>query len=172
MKKVIPLLYLGIIIGLAQPLPPAVDEPPPLERREPKELIETLRKVRLIEELKLTDEQSIKFFPKVNELKEARDAFNQQRQALIGELANLLKKGAKATGEINAEVDKLFELEESFHKKEVSLKKEMRKILTPEQQVRLILFQIRFDEEMRDMIQKVREWRERGEPKGKPGRTR
>ena len=170
MKKVIPLLFLGLIICFAQPLPPAIDEPPPPERREPRELIETLRKVRLIEELKLTDEQSIKFFPKVNELKEARDTFNQKRRELIDELANLLQKSSRATGEINAKVDKLFELEENFHKKEVSLKKEMRKILTPEQQVRLILFQIRFDEEMRDMIRKTREWRQRGEPKGKPER--
>ncbi|MDH5684416.1 MAG: hypothetical protein OEZ20_08130 [candidate division WOR-3 bacterium] len=157
--KGILILLVGIILCFAQP-PPEFDEPPLQERRAPRELIETLRKVRLIEELKLTEEQSIKFFPRVNEMKEAKQAFNQKRRDLIVELADLLEKSPKSPKEIETKLDELFKLEEDFNKKETALKKEIRKILTPEQEVRLLLFQIRFDQEMREMIRGIRGWRQ------------
>jgi Spy/CpxP family protein refolding chaperone len=152
------LLILGIAIAFAQPLNPEV--PPPPERPAPKELIETLRKVRLIEELKLTEEQSVKFFPKLNEIREAREKFDQERKALIDELRDLLGKEKKPADQINAKIDKLFQLEEEFNNKESGLKKELRKILSPEQQARFILFQLRFEREMREMIQDIRERRQ------------
>lgn len=162
MKRLFPLIFLTITLALAQPLPePEQEEPPPPER-EPREWIETLRKVRLIDELRLSEEQITKFFPKLNELKETREQFNQQRRELIDELADLLAKGKKSIEQINAKLDKLFNLEEEFHKRETVLRKELRKILTPEQQIRFILFQTRFDDELRQMIQRVRKLKEIG----------
>ena len=159
MKKLIPLLFLGLIIGFGQP-PPEFDESTPREKRAPKELIETLRKVRLIEELRLTDEQSVKFFPKLNEIRESKEKFDQDRKTLIEELMDLFEKDKKSAEQINAKLDKLFQREEEFNKKETALKKEIRKILSPEQQARLILFQLRFDKEMREMIQGIKAMRQ------------
>jgi len=159
MKKLIPLFFLGLIIGFGQPSP-EFDDPPMPKERAPRQLIETLRKVRLIEELKLTDEQSVKFFPKMNAIKEAKEKIDQDRKILIEELMDLLAKDKKPLDQINAKLDKLFQLEEDFNKKETVLKKEIRKILSPEQQARLILFQLRFDQEMREMIQGIRDMRQ------------
>ncbi len=160
MKKLITLIFLGVIISFAQPLNPEFDRPPRTKERAPRQLIETLRKVRLIEELNLTDEQSIKFFPKLNEIREAKEDFNHNRKILIDELMDLLEKDKKSSDQINAKLDKLFKLEDDFNKKETALKKEIRKILNPEQQARLILFQLRFDQEMREMIRGVKEMRQ------------
>jgi len=159
MKKLIPLLFLGLIIGFGQPSP-EFDDPPMPKERAPKQLIETLRKVRLIEELKLTDEQSVKFFPKLNEIRENKEKFDQDRQILIEELIDIFEKEKKSSDQINAKLDKIFQLEEEFNKKETALKKEIRKILSPEQQVRFILFQLRFDKEMREMIQGIKDMRQ------------
>lgn len=159
MKKLFTLIILGIAIAFTQPLNPDIDEPQPPERA-PKELVETLRKVRLIEELKLTEEQSIKLFPKLNEIRETKEKFEQDRKVLIDELIDLLAKDKKPVDLINAKLDKLFQLEEEFNKKENTLKKEIRKILLPEQQARFILFQLRFERELREMIQGIRERRQ------------
>ena len=160
MRKSITLVLLGIIICIAQPLNPDFDRPPRTEERAPRQLIETLRKVRLIEELNLTDEQSIKFFPKLNEIREAKEELNHNRKIMIDKLMDLLEKDKKSSDQINVKLDKLFKLEEEFNKKETALKKEIRKILNPEQQARLILFQLRFDKEMREMIQGIKEMRQ------------
>ena len=160
MRKLITLIFLGLIISFTQPLNPDFDRPPRTKERAPRQLIETLRKVRLIEELNLTDEQSIKFFPKLNEIREAKEELNQNRKIMIDELMDLLEKDKKSSDQINVKLDKLFKLEEEFNKKETALKKEIRKILKPEQQARLILFQLRFDKEMREMIQGVKEMRQ------------
>ncbi len=166
MKKLLTLITLGIAIAFAQPLNPDVDEPPPPERA-PKELVETLRKVRLIEELKLSEEQSLKFFPKLNELREAKEKFEQDRRTVLDELRDLLHKEKIPQDQINAKIDKLFQIEEEFNKKENALKKELRKILSPEQQARLILFQLRFERELRDMIRGIRERRQERIKKGR-----
>lgn len=160
MRKLITLIFLGIIISFAQPLNPEFDRPPRAKERAPRQLIETLRKVRLIEELNLTDEQSIKFFPKLNEIREAKEDLNQNRKILTDELMDLLDKDKRSSDQINAKLDKLFKLEDDFNKKETALKKEIRKILNPEQQARLILFQLRFDQEMREMIQGIKGMRQ------------
>lgn len=160
MKKLITIILFGIIISFAQPLNPEIDKPLQARERAPRQLIETLRKVRLIEELNLTDEQSIKFFPKLNEIKEAKDDFNHNRKIMIDELMGLLEKDKKSSDQINIKLDKLFKLEEEFNKKETALKKDIRKILNPEQQARLILFQLRFDKEMREMIQGIKGMRQ------------
>ena len=118
MKKMIPLLFLGLIIGFGQP-PPEFDDPPMPKERAPKQLIETLRKVRLIEELKLTDEQSIKFFPKLNEIRENKEKFDQDRRILIEEFIDLVDADKKSSDQINIKLDKLFQMEEEFNKKEL-----------------------------------------------------
>ena len=76
------------------------------------------------------------------------------------ELTDLLDKDKRSSDQINAKLDKLFKLEEEFNKKETALKKDIRKILNPEQQARLILFQLRFDKEMREMIQGIKGMRQ------------
>jgi Spy/CpxP family protein refolding chaperone len=126
--------------------------------RDPRDIIEKVRLYRLIQELKLTDEQSTKLFPKLQEMRKNEHAFHTERLEIVEKLKKLLGENA-SDGELTKVLD---EFAAAFKKRAQSQAEELqsiRGILTAAQQAKFLIFQDEFEKEVRDLIKEVREHR-------------
>lgn len=128
------------------------------EKQDPRAIIEKVRIYRLTKELDLTTEQAIEFFPKLNELQKVDREFRNAQQDILAELRILVRDSAPDTEIIEA----LTKYEDAFKnrvEREVMKIQELRKMLTPKQQARYIIFQDEFEREIKRMIQEVKRLR-------------
>uniref|UniRef100_A0A7C6EME5 Periplasmic heavy metal sensor n=1 Tax=candidate division WOR-3 bacterium TaxID=2052148 RepID=A0A7C6EME5_UNCW3 len=125
------------------------------EEKDPREIIEKVRIYKLTEELDLSEEQTIKFFPKLKEMRRNEQEFHIQRIEMIKKLKELLEEKANEQ-EIVKVLNKLQELQKKRFESQLKEIEEIKQILTPEQQARFIIFQEEFEREIRDLIREVR----------------
>lgn len=197
MYKVLLTLILGLSVVLAQLMPrpncgkmscdnPEManqdfnpmtpDEPimPPdiMCKQNPREMVETIRIYKITEELNLTEDQSMRFFPKLKEMRIVKEEFNQTRIKLTEQLEGYLKDPNKFTKDIKSIITEIETNELKLREKENRIKKEINNILTPEQQAKFMLFQMRFNQEMREMVGKAKGFRKNIQDKEHPKRWR
>lgn len=149
------ILTAGILILLAQTL--FAQPPMDPERREMmRERIETLKLWKMIEFMDLSSEQSDEFLPILHEFQKAKKELEMARRQLFKDLEEELE--SKEPDEKTIE-DILFELEEN----RVKLEKERERFimnssnaLSRIQLGKLLLFEQRFERELRDTIRKFR----------------
>ncbi|MBM2815811.1 MAG: hypothetical protein HW421_2573 [Ignavibacteria bacterium] len=115
------------------------------------ERIETMRKIKLLEILKLDEAASDKFISKFttyeNNIKEKRDQIDD----LSEELANTLRShGSKE--EITKKSEKLLQLQEELQKLFMDKLKAMRSILNEEQYAKFLIFENNFPKELRKQL--------------------
>lgn len=125
------------------------------EKHDPRVIIENVRIYRLTKELDLTTEQAIEFFPKLNELQKVDREFRSKQQQIMGELRILVQDSAPDI-EI---IETLTRYEDVFKdrvERQVMKRQELRKMLTPNQQARYLIFQDEFEREIKRMIQEVK----------------
>ena len=125
------------------------------EKHDPRVIIENVRIYRLTKELDLTTEQTIEFFPKLNELQKVDREFRSKQQQIMGELRILVQDSAPDI-EI---IETLTRYEDVFKdrvERQVMKRQELRKMLTPNQQARYLIFQDEFEREIKRMIQEVK----------------
>ncbi|UCC11697.1 MAG: hypothetical protein JSW02_10155 [candidate division WOR-3 bacterium] len=144
MKKALFLLMLAPLL-IAQ----SADE------QDPRAIIEKIRIWRLTQELDLSTEQTAMLFPKLNELRKIEKTYNEQKRRILVELKDLLDR--KASDEELTEVLSRYQ-EMNRQKMEVQIAKmaEIKKILTPVQQARYLIFEDEFNREIREMIKEVK----------------
>ncbi len=140
------LILLPFCLSLAQPL----------QKREPKELIETIRIWRLTEELNLSEDQAAKLFPKLKKIREVKREFKRKRREILKAIEKELKRKKPREDVLKKEIEDLNREDKEFREKEERLKEEIFEVLTIEQQARFLLFQERFDREIREMIKRIR----------------
>jgi hypothetical protein len=130
------------------------------EAQDPRAIIEKVRIYRLTSELDLTTEQAVELFPKLNELQKIEREFRDQQMKIIEHLREQVGTSAPDT-----EIIKSLSRYEGIFKErlERQLKKmrEIKKMLTPSQQARYIIFQDEFEREIREMIREVKKLRPR-----------
>lgn len=160
MRKTMSLLLSGLILislvsgAIAQP----GQEFSP-ERREMR--IRMLRTWRLIEELDLTEEQSTKFFPIMNRFDDKEREINQKRRRIMVELREVLSRDNASEKEIKEKIAALRNGEQERHSNRDKFYEDVAKVLSVSQQARLLLFEERFQREVREIIRDFRERRER-----------
>lgn len=147
MKKMLILLGL-VVFCLAQPF--ADDDP--------RAIIEKVKIYRLTQELDLTTEQAIRFFPKLNDLQKIERKFGEEKMSIIHELKELLKEEA-SDEKILERVAKFEELQKNKLSKQIETTKEIWQILTPVQRAKFLIFQEEFSREIREMIKKIKKHR-------------
>ncbi|TET60734.1 MAG: hypothetical protein E3J47_06480 [Candidatus Stahlbacteria bacterium] len=148
MKKLV------ILLGLI-----AISSSQPFNNEDPRAIIEKVRIYRLTQELDLTTEQAMEFFPKLNELQKIEKAFRQKKIQILFELRNLLKNDADDK-EILKVVSKYEDIQRKKIEDQIEKIKEMWKILTPVQRAKFLIFQEEFDDEIRKMIRQVKKHRQ------------
>ncbi|MBS4015180.1 MAG: hypothetical protein KGZ86_01920 [Candidatus Latescibacteria bacterium] len=141
-------------------------------KHNPKEMIETIRIYKITEELNLTEDQSVRFFPKLKELRIAKEDFFETRVNLSERLQRYLQDPDKFSKEVKSLVAEIEANEAKLRDKEARIKKEIAGILTPEQQAKFMLFQQRFNREMREMVGKAKDMHKDMREKKEPGKWR
>ena len=136
----ISLLLLGSMTALSQGARP--DDQRGWER------IEQLRKVRLIELLDLKEEQSVRFFARLKEHDTARHDLVKEKDDALDKIERLLRNHASAQ-----EYQPVFEDAQAVDTKIVGERKKffdsLTDILTIEQRAKFLIFERRFERELR-----------------------
>lgn len=125
------------------------------------ERVEQFKKLRLMEELKLDEATSIKFFARYNNHQEELRKLNVQRNRIIDELQGLRRRNAsdaeyeKALGELKALADPAVELRVKFFN-------EISEVLTPKQVAEYVIFERNFVQNLREIMREMQQQRRRG----------
>lgn len=170
MAKLITAFILMVSFVIAQPTgnPPCPDngmDKPMMygdhmrDEKDPRQMMETVRIWKMTQALDLTEDQSARLFPKMKEMRENMEQFQKFRSRIVGDLESYLRDPKKFAIELKAKLQELDLSEGKMHDLQQKLKREIANILSPEQQAKFMLFQMWFDKEMREMIQKAKEHR-------------
>ncbi len=136
---------------------------PLLDDDKPHKMLEVIKILKIVEFLDLDEEQTIAFFPKLKKIeKHKRESFRERRK-LLGKLHKQLEQ-EKSDKSIKQTIDKVLKFDKDAKEKEEQLQEEMLSVLTIKQQAKLLIFQERFEEEIRKIIKELRKEKERGPP--------
>lgn len=128
------------------------------DRKEIRDLIDSLRIVKMTEALNLSEEQAIKVFTKMSQIeKEKRNLQKRMRESVQG-LRGLIDSGA-GEGEIKKSVGNIKNLRASIKGQDEALSKHLEGVLSVEQQAKCILFMEEFPKHIRKMIEHTRDLR-------------
>jgi hypothetical protein len=146
LSRLVALVALVSVVAVAQPGPGPGDRG--------WERVEQLRKVRLIEMLDLKEDQSVRFFARFKEHEAARKELTTERNEVLDKIERLVRNRADST-----EYAPLFAEVEGIDTKIVAGRKQffssLGDILTIEQRAKLLLFERRFERELRDAFREA-----------------
>jgi Spy/CpxP family protein refolding chaperone len=142
--------------GIAQRrrAPRAMDGPRP-------ERLEKFRKMRLIEVLKLGEEDAVRFSAKHSAHETAQRDLLKSRNAALDKIEEGVQENGdpkdlqKLTGEVESIDQKMFAERQRFHE-------DIQKLLTPEQFGKFLVFERNFGRQVKDALQEMREGRREG----------
>ncbi|MBI5805608.1 hypothetical protein HZA73_06135 [candidate division TA06 bacterium] len=135
--------------------PGSCEEPcPPWDKE--RKMLEAVRISRMTEALELTDLQIAQFFPKLKEMETVQREAGRQQQKYIGQLDSLLIAGAKDQ-ELKTKMAQIENAEAERWQRMRAFKTKLDGILTVKQQAKMLVFNQKFDEEIRDMVRDIRQ---------------
>lgn len=156
MKRMFLLLALTVILlgrgAIAQPFQP--DDQRPFER------IEHFKKVRLIEILDMKEEQSVRFFARLNEHDNVKRELMKEKMDILDKIERLVRNHAddkefeKLFPEVAAANQKIMQEDEKFFNS-------LSDILSAEQRGKFLLFERHFERELREAMKDVQRRRMR-----------
>jgi Spy/CpxP family protein refolding chaperone len=150
------LLFVLVSFGWAQP-PSSVDSNTSGQERERiRENIETLRMWKLIDALDLTSDQSTSFLPVLKELQDAKRSFHDIREELIRKLETASESEQPDEKTLKADLLSLENARKQFQTQLDDFFIKSSEILTLRQQVKLLIFEERFERRLREGIEQMR----------------
>jgi hypothetical protein len=120
----------------------------------PFERIENLRKVRLVEILDLKEDQSVRFLARMNEHDNARRALMKERGEALDRLERLIRNKAD-DGEYAKAFEGVASIDDSLMMERRSFFAGLSDILTPTQRAKMLIFERRFERELRDAMREA-----------------
>jgi Spy/CpxP family protein refolding chaperone len=134
-----------------EPMPPP-QQGPPFER------IERFKKMRMVEMLDLKEEQSIRFFARYNEFENIRKELIHQKDEVLDKIERLIRNKADAK-----EYERLFAEVEAINRKigdeKLKFFNGLSDVLSIEQRAKLLLFERRFESELREAVREAQQRR-------------
>jgi hypothetical protein len=146
------MLFLPVFL-LAQPGPP--------QGGRPFERIEQWKKIRLIEILDMKEDQSVRFFARMNEHERTRRDLLRAKGEALDKLDRLVRNHASS-----AELEKVFpevlDVDQKIQAEQVQYFNGLSDILSVEQRAKLLLFERQFERELREAMREAqrRRWRQ------------
>jgi hypothetical protein len=119
------------------------------------ERVEKFRTMRLVELLKLGEEDAVRFFAKQNAHEEKIGVMMKSRGDAIDAAENAAKSKERSP-ELQKGIDQVLDFDQQIFAERQRYQKEMRQFLTPEQFVTFISFERRFGVQVRDALGKMR----------------
>ncbi len=159
MRRMFPLLVCLLVI--VAPLVIAQPEGPPPGDQRGWERIEQLRKVRMIEMLNLTENQSVRFLARLKEHDAVRQDLMRQKNEALDKIERLIRNNADST-----EYFPLFSEVQGIDGRVASERKKffdgLSDILSVEQRGKMLVFERRFERELRDAFREAQRRRHQG----------
>jgi hypothetical protein len=142
------LLFLfTITIAYGQRSEKLMHGPKPLEK------IEQWEKAKLIDLLNLNEENSVRFFARRNEFQNKMKDILDQRDQLLNDLSRELKEGPKQNDNIYRDkLNNLLSFDSRLMKEKESFLRSLNDLLTPQQILKLSVFEIKFRKEIREKL--------------------
>jgi Spy/CpxP family protein refolding chaperone len=130
----------------------------PFHEKDPRAIIEKVRIYRLTQELDLTTEQAMVFFPKLTELQNIEKDFAKEKMQILHKLKDLIRDEIDEE-EILKTVSRYEAVQKKKFEEQIKKIKEMWQILTPVQRAKYLIFQEEFNREIREMIKEIKKHR-------------
>jgi Spy/CpxP family protein refolding chaperone len=147
-------------LAAGQPSMPSPDQ-------RPMERIERLRKVRLIEMLDMKEDQSIRFFARMNDHEKVRRELKRQKVEVLDRIERLVRNHAD-DAEFEKEYPGVRAIDAKLAEENWNFFDSLKDILTPEQRGKYLLFERHFEVELREAMREAVRMRHRGDPPQTP----
>jgi len=134
--------------------------PPPGPRN--MERIEQLKKVRLVEMLDLKEEQSVRFFARLNEHENAMRSLGREKAELLDRIDRLVRNEADAK-EFEAMFPQVAAVDDRMGGERKKFFDGLADLLSPEERGTYLLFERQFERELREAMKEVRQRHRGGE---------
>jgi Spy/CpxP family protein refolding chaperone len=135
--------------------PVAADKTPVELRKEVLDRMRSLRAWRIVEELKLDEAASARVFPILAKYDEHEMALMTERQDITRELRTLVAAAKPDDARIGAAISRMLANRSKRHAMKDERLRELRKVLTPVQQAKLVLLLPRLEREFANFIHDV-----------------
>ncbi|MDZ7766883.1 MAG: hypothetical protein U5K00_21115 [Melioribacteraceae bacterium] len=123
----------------------------------PKERMEQLEKIKLLEEMNLDEQTSIRFFSRRGEFKDAHKSILDQRDSLLDEVELALKKDkSRDEFDYKTAINDLIGIEKKLISHREEFINSLSDILTTEQIAKYIVFESKFFHQIRESLMKRR----------------
>ncbi len=157
--KVLATTLLGVMVLvtsslLAQPERGARSQQPAMDR------IESWKKVRMLESLKLEEDQSVKFIAKYNKHQDAMHEYEKARNDLVDKLDTQSKSDAGDEEYIQT-FNALLEIDKKISGERIRFLAELKELLSNKQIAQFIVFERNFAQELRKAVRDVQRERMR-----------
>jgi hypothetical protein len=139
-------IVLAPAIATAQPS--AGEKPLAMER------IEQLKKVRMIEALDLTEDQSVRFFARLNEHNKSKEELHRERMTALDKLERLIRNEA-GNDEYRQTFSDIAAIDQETRDLDTAFFDGLADILSEEQRGKLLLFERQFHRELQDALRAV-----------------
>jgi hypothetical protein len=126
----------------------------PLRGKQALERVQQLRKVRMIELLNLSEEQSVRFFARLNQHENEREALLQAKTSALDKIERLVHNKANQD-QFDEIFPELMSLDEKLAGLDKNFFKSLQDIFSPSQQAKFLLFDRQFERELRESIREV-----------------
>lgn len=148
----------GRLRGPESPVPWNDESPQAIEKRKKvRERIALIRMWKLTEELDLTDETGAKLFPILRKYDEKWMGLQKERRGLMQQLKKALEDEATSDKEIEGAMERVETNAMAVSDLLRQQCQELKRILSPRQQAKFILFQRQFQREIRRIIAEARQ---------------
>jgi len=117
--------------------------------------LDNLRKIKLVEALDLTEEQSVRLFAREREFREKEKQHRDKRQALLESLQSKLNANA-SDEELRIELRRISEAVNEMHNARHNYMLSLSDILSTKQIANMVLFENRFSKEIRKLLMRSR----------------
>jgi hypothetical protein len=135
--------------------PPTQQINRPQEHRE-RRMLEAVRITRMTEALDLTNDQMIKFLPKLKQLEDEQRDIRMKHRTMVIQLEGLMKKGSNEK-EVKIKLDSIDNLRKESLINMEKIHQELDTLLTLQQRALWRVFDENFDKEIRKMVMQSRE---------------
>ncbi len=151
------LILLGVVsIVFAQP-------PPPDEEGQPRKKLRQWVQFRMVQELDLSEEQSLRFFPRHNDLEELRSQYGKEKRTRLDNMRKLIdgvedpdNPDSETLKKLESAISEYGKMEEEFLKERNKREAAMLEVLTTVQKAKFLIFRATFENELREMIRDTR----------------
>jgi len=140
---------------VAQPAPPPPAQAPPGMRKAVRERMNILRAMKLTDALGLDEVTAERFFPLLHRYDERLTPLHRQQGDLVMRLRAEVDTGRPDAARLGKIIDDLLTLRRQVAALEDERIREVRKVLTPVQQARLVLVMPRIERDLRRTVRKA-----------------